>query len=357
MALTFSSQSQIAFKNISGKSQTDSSKGLVNEFYGYSFNLPSSNIWSSNISGDPTISALQGVTVELIADLELIPGSNGHGFLTKWPLNLPSVIDVKTGLTLSYGIGSLTGISSGDRVTNVISANFGFSYSAIPYTVYPTSPITPLDNKNWIYQYNPGIFYQDVITGTTPSNVKIYPYLGDILNLTNGFENIRVSATGTNDFYSITSTPIISTYSTNYLFLVDFTNSNTSSTASLNVNGIGTYSIKKTGTSGLVNLNVGEIVGATAGVTGPIYYLTFNGQEFQFYTTNPEQSSLSFTKPNGTNTTVGTLDTGASFDNVSIQNVFIDLLYGNELGNIVDFQLSDTSGYLNSLEVCDGIIP
>ena len=73
MSLTQSTQAQIAFKNISGKAQTEPNKGVLNEFYGSSFNISASQIWSDTISHDPVNATVQGSTVEVIADLELIP--------------------------------------------------------------------------------------------------------------------------------------------------------------------------------------------------------------------------------------------------------------------------------------------
>lgn len=357
MSLTYSSQAQIAFKNIFGKAQTEPKKGILNEFYGQSFNIPSSNVWSDSISGNPSTDTIQGITVEVVADLILIPGSNNHAFTSVWPSSPPIGIDIRTGTTFSYGVGTLNGISAGDRLVNVISPSFGFSYSAIPFITYPSVQIPFLDPKDWIYQYNSGIFYQENVVGNTPSYVKVYPYLGNTLNLTGGYENIRVSATGTNDYYSITTTPLISTYSSNYLYLVDFSFSNTSGTVSMNISGLGTYSIKKNTTSGLSNLNIGEIIGATGGDSGPIYYLTFNGTEFQFYSNIPEQSALSYNKPNPSIIEVGTLGEGSSFQSVSLQNVFDNILYGNELGNISDFSLIDGSNYIGSLELGDSLSP
>ena len=224
MSLSYSVQSQIAFKNINGISQTDPSKGVLNEFYGSSFNIPSNLVWTDTISEDPTFCSLQSVTVEVIADLELIPGTNKHSYITKWPINPPSGIDYKTGLTFSYGYGSLATVAAGDRMMNIISPYFGFSYSVIPYTIYPNNKIPFLDPRDWIYQYNSGIFYQNNITGLTPSNIVVYPYIGNSFNISTTYENIRITATGTNQYYSSDSFPNINSYSTNYLFLVDFVN-------------------------------------------------------------------------------------------------------------------------------------
>jgi hypothetical protein len=101
-------------------------------------------------------------------------------------------------------------------------------------------------------------------------------------------------------------------------------------------------------------LSAGDILGATSGL---IYYLTFNGNEFQFFSNNPQQSGLSYNKPNSSLVDVGTIEKGTSFDNVSFQNLFTDLLYGNELGNISSFNLIGNSGYLNPLEVGDTLNP
>lgn len=357
MSLTQSTQAQISFKHISGKAQTDSKKGVLNEFYGNSFNLPSSNIWTGTITGDPYTDYIQGITVEVIGDLVSIPDSNGHGYITQWPTTAPNMIDIQTGVSFSYGSGSLNNITAGDRITNVISPFFGFSYSVIPYTSYPSTVIPFLDTRDWIYQYNSGIFYQDNVVGITPSKIKLYPYLGSTLNLSSSYENIRVSATGTNDYFASTSLPIISTYSLNYLFIVDFYNTNTSGTVSLNISNIGTFSVRKNSTSGLTNLNVNEIIGATSTNIGQLYYLTFNGTEFQFYSSIPESSLTSFTKPNPSKYSFGSLEPGYSFDSVSYQDVFTDILYGDELGNIENFLLVATAGYVNPLEIGDNLIP
>ena len=357
MSLSYSTQAQIAFKNIVGKAQTDPNKGVLNEFYGYSFNLPVKNLWADTISGSPVVDAIQGITVEVIADLVSIPDSNNHGFISQWPSSLPDIIDIRTGNTFSYNVGSLVGIQAGDRITDVISPYFGFSYSVIPYTNYPSESISLLDSRDWYFQYNSGIFYQDSPLGVTPSQIKLYPYIGNSLNISSSYENIRISATGTNTYYDLVSTPPINTLSTNYLFLVDFANANTSGTVSLSIGTLGTYSIKKNSTSGLTNLINSEIIGGTAGSLGPIYYLTFNGTEFLFYSNIPEQSTLSYNKPNSSNYGIGSLESGSSFQNVSYQNVFNNLLYGDELGNISNISIIGTSGYINPLEIGDSLVP
>jgi len=330
MALTASTQAQIAFKNLLGKSQTDLIKGLVNESYGIFFNVPKDNVWLDNISSIPTTTILQGTTVKVTANLTAISGSNGHAYFTVWPSLPPSGSDIKTGLPFSYGVGSLSGISAGDRMTNIISDSYGSDYGVVPYDSSSIIPV--LDSRTWIYQYNSGIFYQEYTTGTTtPTRIDVYPYIGSKLATTNTQQNIRISALGTNSYYATYSTPIISTYSSNYLFLVDFQNGNTSGTVSLNIDGIGTSSVYQFTSAGLSSLLPGDIIGATGGTAGPIYYLNFNNGNFQFYKTNPVQNSSSFTNHAPSSISVGGISQGTSFNNVLIQDVFNDLIYSNQL--------------------------
>lgn len=352
MSLTSSIQTQTAFKNVLGKVQTDVSKDFVNEFYGSSFDIPSQNVWLDTIPTSPDTAVIQGVTVEVVADLGTVSGGNGYSYFTYWPSSVPSGYDIQTGQLLQYGVGTLMGVTGGDRITGVISEYYGSSYSVTPYTNYPTQRIATLDARNWFYQYNSGVFFQENTSFTQPSKVVVYPYLGRKLSSTNTQENIRLTATGSNSYFASSTTPTISTYSSNHLYLVDFVFPNTSGTVSLNINNLGTYSVYKNGSSGLINLSVGDITGATGSTAGPIYYLLFNNGQFQFFESNPVQSPSSYTKLNKTIGPVGTVDKGTSFDNVLFQDVFTDLFYGNELGNITSFHLIGNGGaYVGNYEL------
>jgi hypothetical protein len=352
MPLSTSIQAQIAFKNLLGKSQTDSASGIVNEFYGISFDIPSNNVWLDTIPTNSNSAVLQGTTVEVIADLGTVSGSNNHAYFTYWPTTAPTGYDIKTGQLFSYGQGSLINISAGDRMTSLISDSFSLSYSAVPYTTYPSGLIPPLDTREWIYQYNSGVLYQDFVgSALQPTKIRVFPYIGSKLAVTNTQENIRVSALGTNSYYATSSIPTIATYSSNYLFLVDFQNSNTSGTVSLNINGIGTYSVLQNGSNGLINLTSGDIIGATGGTAGPIYYLIFNNNNFQLFRSNPVQQPSTYTKPNKTINSVGSIDSGTYFEGVLLQDVFTDLIYGEELGNISNFKLLSGGNPIPPIEV------
>ena len=181
MALTFSTQAIIAFKNLSGKSNTDAlGKGVNNEAEGIFFNIAADNVWVDLISPTPSIAVSSGTTVFVNADLSIDNTSNGHGYFAKWPVTPPVGTDPITLLPYAYGSGTLVGILSGDRVRNSIPPSYGFLYEAKPYSSGPTL-IPPGDSRNWIYQYNSGIFFQQDNVGPAPVSINLYSYTGQTL--------------------------------------------------------------------------------------------------------------------------------------------------------------------------------
>jgi hypothetical protein len=363
MAFSTALQAQIAFKNLLGKSQTYDLKGPINEPVGINFDIPSSNVMMDRLGPTPSDAVTAGIAVQVTATLTVDPESNGYAYLTYWPSTPPSGTDVKnSNKPYAYGVGSLEGISANQKMTNIISDSFGSLYQAQPFDSNGND-IKPLDAREWIFQYNSGVFYQGNITVngvavTTPATIKVYYFIGSrLLDQTkNQQTNIRVSATGSVNvaqdiYYATYSTPMISTYSTNYLFLVDFNKTNLSSTVSLNINSIGTYSVQKYTAEGPVPLSPGDISGATGGTAGQIYYLIYNNGIFEFYTKNPVSTPGFFSQPTDTTFTVGGIDRGTQFDKVSVQEMFKDLLYPELLGKIDSAILTGQSGVVNSLEV------
>ena len=342
MPLSSNTQAQIAFKNLLGKSQTDPTKAfIINEGYGIFFNVQSSNIWLDTIYNSATSSVLQGTCVNVVAGLTAIPGANNYGHFTIWPNTPPSGVDYKTGLSFSYGVGSLIGLTGGSRITSLISDGYGTDYACHPFDNLGIE-IGPTDPRNWVYQYNSGIFYQDNVPGNYPYSIKVYAYIGNTLPLSSSSQNIRVSASGTNSYSSNTSTPIITSYLSNYVYLVDFSSTNNSGTVSLNINSIGTYSVTKYGNSGLTSLLPGDIS------TGQIYYLLFNNivNNFVLYNSNPVSTSNSYTNLSPTLNSVGGINNGTVFNNVSTTDILTDILYPEQLGNITSFTIGTSSTFL-----------
>lgn len=356
MALSQSVQTQISFKHLHGKSHTDSARDLFNEPYGINFNIQSDNVWTSRISSTPSISVLSGVTVNVLADLSPIDGSNGHSFVTKWPSTPPNAIDFNLGTSFSYGQGSLIGITGGDRMTNLISDYYGSGYFAVPYIGIGTNPIEGLDIKRWTYQYNSGILYQDNVIGSDPTTIHVYPYLGSKFDLPENRDNIRVTATGSTDFvtsttnyFSLTVDPIITTYSTNHLYLTDFSNYHFFGSVNLNIANLGTFSVYKWESGSWIDLIYGDIV------PGRVYYLSWNGSFFQFGDTNPITGANNFSFPNDTSFDVGGIGVGSRFDNVRLTEMFTSIFYGDQQGGITSLSLTKPSGVVTNLEVGDNL--
>jgi hypothetical protein len=359
----FDIQGQIAFKNLLGKSQTNDNNIVVNEVIGFGFDVPSFNIMMDTINPTASIAVTDGVAVLVKGVLKVINGTNGKGFRTFWPTTPPSGSDIKNNnASFAYGVGSLEGVTPDTPMTNLISDSFDVSYQAVPRKSDGTQ-IPPLDDRDWVYQYNSGVFYQDRpnLAIGDPVTIDVYYYIGDRLlsQSKNTQSNIRVSATASvnstaQDLYFATySTPSIATYSTNYLFLVDFTQTNLSSTVSFNINGIGTTSVIKYTKDGPAPLAPGDITGATGGTSGQIYYLVYNNGLFEFYPKNPLSDSASFTYPADTPYSVGGIDVGTQFEKVSFQEMMKDLLYPDQLGKITSLSVSNNSGTVLRYEVGD----
>lgn len=366
MPLSTDRLAQIAFKNLLGKSQVQKNFGVGQESFGYLFNVPSTNVWSSKIAdNDPTTAVSNQIAVQIVADLVNIPDSASDGqflsYRAKWPSTLQILganIDPKTNKAYQYGVGSLLGITSGTNILDFIPDSYGLNYGVKVYTSYPSAQISPGDPREWLFQYSSGIFYQDIVTSSgyqAPTKIVGYFYIGNKLSTLDqsGAEIIRVSATGpdTNQEYkSLTTTPPIFNYSINHLYLVDFTSGNTSP-VKLNIDNVGTYSIYKYGISGLSELSSGDIVGGVGLTAGPLYYLTWSDDNyFLFFESNPSQTPGLFKNENRTLNTVGGIELGTSFNDVQFQDMFSDLLYPENLGNFstLDFTHPNISSTSNT---------
>ena len=148
MGISSNNQAAIAFKNLLGKSNTDPSKDFGGEAEGIFFNVNSSNVWASVIDETPSNAVTDGVAVYVEADLSIDTSANGYAYFATWPSSEPSGTDPKTSSAYVYGVGSLVGISAGDRVRNAISPSYGYLYEAKPYAT--SSLISPDDARNWI---------------------------------------------------------------------------------------------------------------------------------------------------------------------------------------------------------------
>ncbi len=357
MPITSSVQAQIAFKNLLGKSHTLKSFGPNNESYGYLINVPSSNVWSSNIPfDDPDTAVNNQIAIQVEVKLEQINetlfGGEYQSYLAYFGPSLSVISDTKdpkTNQPFEYGKGSLLNIASGSRALDFISDSYGQRYQVQPYITYPDERIFGGDVRDWVFQYNSGLLYQDNTAYAAyqpPTKLVGYYYIGNKLSSLDptGPTLVRVSATGPDTdlaYFATTSLPLISTYSITNLFLVDFFQGNTTS-VKLNIDYLGTLSVYKYGASGLGELSAGDIVGATGSTAGPTYYLTYNSDGFfEFYNSNPVQTPGYYKNLNPVVNPLGGVEKGYSFNDVSFQDMFTDLLYPEQLAKFTSLSLTN----------------
>lgn len=181
--LSINQQSTIAFKNLLNKSHTDLAKGLGNESEDIKFNVHSDTIFVSTISSTPATAVAAGTVVFVQADLTLDGSSNGHAYFATWPIMPPAGVDPTTLSAYTYGAGLLLNVIGGDRIKNAISFSYGNGYEVIPYAgiPIPANRIFVNDPRNWVYQYQSGIFFQESL-GTIPATLEVYVYTGSILS-------------------------------------------------------------------------------------------------------------------------------------------------------------------------------
>jgi hypothetical protein len=157
------------------------------------------------------------------------------------------------------------------------------------------------------------------------------------LNLTAAVHNtFSVTATGVNS-YTGTSIPSITGYSTGVIYLTTFDNSNTTA-STINIDSLSTITIYKATTSGLTDLDAGDIQ------TGLTYFLTYDGVNMQMFTSNPAPAvPNSYTNPAPTTATLGGIPAGSTFSAQTMQEMFDALLYPYQTPSFSSFSRGNLS--------------
>lgn len=214
MAFLNPNQAIVAFKHLLGKSNTDVTKEAGNEAEGIFFNIPAETVWMEDISPTPAIAVTLGRAVAVTADMVVDVTSNGHALFATWPTIPPAGTDPITSAPFAYGAGVLSSILAGDRVRNAIPPAYGVGYEAKPYA--GLNLISPGDQRDWIYQYNSGIFFQQDGSAdipayggssyTNPTTIQLYVYIGDTLATFSGGGSSGPSE-WYNSVFTISTTP------------------------------------------------------------------------------------------------------------------------------------------------------
>ena len=154
-------QINILNKNIRQKAHTDNNKNIQNETNIEYLQLPAASLFAESIPIDTTQAITEGIVELVYADLILDITSNGHAYFAIYPIGHANV---------------------GERVTNSVNDYFGdetSNYRAIPYVDTGMQfQIAIGDPRNWIYQYNSGVFFQENNIGITPKKIQLHVYTG-----------------------------------------------------------------------------------------------------------------------------------------------------------------------------------
>lgn len=173
MALSDANKAALAFKNTQGKAHTATNKELGNEEEEFRFIVGADTVWLSPIGATPDLSIVEAITASLQPDLT----SNGRAFFTYYPEGHPL---------------------AGQRIYNTVPHSFGNAYEAVIRGA-DGSRIVEFDARDWVYQYQPGVFFQQTANASpAPVSASIYVYKGATLSssLASGSLNIGGSTGG-----------------------------------------------------------------------------------------------------------------------------------------------------------------
>ncbi len=145
-------------------------------------------------------------------------------------------------------------------------------------------------------------------------------------------DRYNISALGTNS-YSGTASPTLGTYSSNDLYLVDFEYSNTGPTVSLDIDSLGLINLIKFDETGPISLDAGDLI------PGEIYFLIYDGVNFQVNNSDPSAAPILFTNLAPIPTTIGGIYNGTTFSNTSMQEMWNMLLYPYQVPNFTVFSI------------------
>lgn len=164
--------------------------------------------------------------------------------------------------------------------------------------------------------------------------------------------SISVTAVGV-DSYSGTATPSITGYTIGTIYLTTFEQINTS-TATIDIDGLGILDIVKGTESGLTAVDAGDIQ------TGITYYLTYDGTQMQFFDSNPTSSvPNTYTNLLPTTVAVGGIPVGTTFSATPYSQIFDTMFYPTLAPNFTSFLLraypSSATSQTTTLEVGNSV--
>lgn len=180
---------------------------------------------------------------------------------------------------------------------------------------------------------------------TRSDNVDIAIDLG--FGSSNYSEYVNITAT-TADNYIGTSDSSITGYSSGIIYMVTFTETNSDTGTTMDIDGVGPIDMFVPTEDGLE----GPVPsGITTGIT---YFMVYNGDSFQLFDTDPSSSSpVLYTNPAPVPVTIGGIVAGSTFSATTMQEMWDLLLYPYLNPAFSSFSIA---GQTTTLEVGNSIV-
>ena len=170
MALSNQTKIDKSFRTLINKEFTTTSKTFYEEFGANTINTNTTEVWSSNVSSNPTTAVSNGIVKQYV-DFTLSPLT---GFTT-------SVFYFVSGSGHTPGTNIVRGsINTNLLQRNFISDKYGAAYTATLKDANGDD-VPSSDNIDWNFDYTTGILtVQDPSEGTyaTPYKISLYRYIG-----------------------------------------------------------------------------------------------------------------------------------------------------------------------------------
>ena len=304
--------------------------------YGYSDTVITNNsnwvVFGGSLSGVFVTSSTIAFTAGFTVSADVINYS-----LT--PNHLNDVGGATAGYVLSNdGSGNFIWVpqTAGTGSGGTGSVNFGTSSTIQFNTIGSTTSATIIPNSitaSLLSTVDGGATAGYVLANDGLGN---FTWVESIQSLQPTTTNYTISATGTDAYYG-TASPTLFTYSSSDMYLVDFANTNTGLTAvTLNIDGLGAYEVISFDDNGPIGLTGGGEI-----TPGQVYYVIFDGANFQISIQNPNSNSpLTYTSNVGS-IAVGGIAAGTTFSEATMKQMWDALLKPTYLNpNFTSFNTS-----------------
>jgi len=322
MALSNDNITKFLFKKFMGVSSTDPNRQFFEEPYVGRNAILGIDIWSQSDSIPTTASP------SLINDNDI-----------------DGIVQLKKDVSMSLVPGTTNSFYSVELV-DAIPFNFGDgSYNYVLKD--STNQNIPFGLGDWVVDPTTGtLTFYGILPSNMPPKITFYKYIGAKGVIGGEVSlNVNVNATGT-DTYIGTSVEGITSYETNTIYIVSFQNDNTGA-STIDIDGVGVLDIVKGDETGLVPLEAGDIQNTV------LYYMLYDGGQFQIFTENPDSIPNTYTNLNPVPLTLGGVLAGTTFNNTPISGVFDMLFYPYIASQFSTFSIS---GQATILEVGQSIV-